>query len=40
MRNELQDILTRTAPTLLQDALGAVSLCVTFLAVFSISGLF
>ena len=40
MRDHLQDILTRNGPTLLQDALGAVSLCVTFLAVFSIAGLF
>lgn len=40
MRDELQTILDRTAPTLLQDALGAVSLCVTFVAVFAISGLF
>lgn len=40
MRTELQAILTRTGPTLVQDALGALSLCVTFLAFFSISGLF
>ena len=40
MRQDLKAALFRSQPTLLQDALGALSLCVTFVAVLCLPGLF
>ncbi len=40
MHRDVHDVLSRRAATLLPDALGAASLCVTFLALLFIPGLF
>ena len=40
MRHELYAFIDRTAPHLAQDALGVLSLCVTFLGVLYLPGLF
>ncbi|MCT2538469.1 hypothetical protein [Sedimentimonas flavescens] len=40
MRREVQAILKRHSNGLLHDALGAMSLCITFLGVLFIPGLF